>query len=1793
MVKTSRNLIAGVIIMCIVSVAVLTDILRVKECDALSGTLPSPTQVLETSKYGDLASFVGLRIDESDPFKINFVLDTAGNEKYSQEHLNLLVEFFLSAVTLPKEKFWVNLSPYEQDRIIDEKLLDTSSGRLLLEQDYVLKVLSSSLTHPDTNSGKNYWDRIINRNESEKNNISELLRKVWIVPKLAKLSTVNNMVLIDEASLSIESEEDYLKLDNGVTGSVNSVLEDQVNKGEHFALLRSFYKAFVLGLWYKDMMKETLMKDYINNNKVLGIDVNNTVVKERLYQDYLKSNQLGVYNLAKKTDLVRQKRIYSAGGFSLHNASYQAISCSPLQAVEKLNDIGIVDDIEVRLDQLTQEKPIREVAVKKARKARPMLVVTEFENLISDILKSRIFSSHDFEKYLGLLLRFVKNSRGDIAESLYQSDSEDGLVRISYIRWALNADLPLDIRKQYIHESINDFSENVLGINYEVLDLYEKLSHDPGIDLDEQTKKDREKKEDKNKTEEINDQSELDKVLEEINQLEEQEKQKAPNDAKKRVIDFLNNQLAVLQDFFITVFNVIKAFVSSIVILTVYLIVKFLRRLLDVNFGQLGRYAGLSVAVYLFYKSLVKGDVVGLIISVLMVLTNLPKKSMDSEMVFSRESILNQSPFLSALMPQSLTNNKTPDAISIDTNYDLSNAIKYINNAEYDSFKGQTDSFKMKFNKNGFYNNVVPDIGKHINQTDLIKEFQSYMKENELSADIFLKVNYLKSALENKHGMYRLPAPVLNNDYVLIPCGVVSDYSHDSMFLEGEVWIDNVPDDLEKIRFQYAAIPAALLEGELLEPYRKFKEDYAFIFDEGYKGEYDFLKSNMMRDIEIRLKHDNEFKSRLEVKEYDKDVYGTYYYRSALPLETTDNGDILIPLRVMDKKGINFTLSRNYLLVSHDEMPEIKEDKFTVSYLRVNKKFINKNWELFEQYKKDLLALEGFFGTAPSSEVYDPSINNPNIDFEDNDKSHHLKTGTDYDKFDLGPVLGNKIKQWKEAQIPDHLLVEEIKDFVTSYLYYSEGFKDFLSIFFAKGLKAYQKTINSRRGVCYDANKIGFMILKKLGIATKFITGYGVEGYGEIANTRHAYLKYWSKEKERWLVVDMTPKKNSEDERLITTSLKYSEEDTFFSSREVLQSYFKPINKVLSDKFHDYLDPRFINSRFFSIAEEIGHPVTFTVKRPRLGARTLIPTSVVFDSDVLTLPVSTDRGKLVYDNNGSLYLEPVAGEFYDEANVEYLVFSKEEYDKHFVCKDLFRYNKQFFQSGRMIDKSAFADDAVTVPAVEKEIDRILKLKLTDTETIQEITDFITLGFQFTRDVDMGRNLLEKFELSNLGQLIELFYSMAHRVGVPVRKMMEPLREIYKGNNAVDGFDVEDENNKDSEFSYYSEEDARWINHEVKLADGKERETRLQEKLLKDFVRDNQEASRLQTEIDKVIAFLRKNTLLEFELDLDTMLVAYWIQKKADINNYTKVLELKLAVLKATSDYYRESGMLEIDSKLKEVFEKLKESNCEKVLRSLNIKSENVKRNYVVTKDRSGWTRLKYDIDRDHLLKLCLNKSIKSLPLSLYADGQFNIKTHFLHYDRLLDVSIEHNLFDTDLAVIVADYKKVLSVYFASINNDNLISLGDIRELDYNIDDFEYLSSFLERFANISLEINNSSEKSTLSDRAMDKLAKLFSRRALKKEKNYHNTISRFVSDENIDEMKAVRGYEEQKYERNKKSSSAVGGIDLSDSKYTLSSSISIEFDSKIKLDDGFKGFSYEIISNEKVDNSAKLARLLS
>lgn len=65
------------------------------------------------------------------------------------------------------------------------------------------------------------------------------------------------------------------------------------------------------------------------------------------------------------------------------------------------------------------------------------------------------------------------------------------------------------------------------------------------------------------------------------------------------------------------------------------------------------------------------------------------------------------------------------------------------------------------------------------------------------------------------------------------------------------------------------------------------------------------------------------------------------------------------------------------------------------------------------------------------------------------------------------------------------------------------------------------KTYSSKKGICYDISALSASMMRSIGVQTKMITGYPNNKYFN-GVSYHAWNKLYSKDKKRWMIVDIT-----------------------------------------------------------------------------------------------------------------------------------------------------------------------------------------------------------------------------------------------------------------------------------------------------------------------------------------------------------------------------------------------------------------------------------------------------------------------------------------------------------------------------------------------------------------------------------------------------------------------------------------------------------------------------------------------
>lgn len=370
--------------------------------------MPKPGSMVPLSPSFSPALLKGIVIHPDNALKFDFLVDHgegALNLQEKNQEYNKLIKYFLASLTIPDQNQWVNLSPYEKERVIEDNFGKTEMGRDLLAQDYLLKQITSSLMYPESGLGKEFWNKVYARSQQEygATNIPvNTFNKVWIVPDQATIYESGNTAYVTKSHLKVMLDEDYLARQSNSTVETRFIasqttnrttqdiirqiilpeLEREVNEGKNFANLRQIFSAMLLATWYKKSLKESLLgKIYTDKAKVQGVDVMSSLPNrqtgskstildpERIYAQYLEAFKKGVFSYIKDTEMPSGKSIprkYFAGGVQHNYATLtQVVKVNPQQlnqamsiAMPKLDQASVALDQRINIDAAMSKNEI-------------------------------------------------------------------------------------------------------------------------------------------------------------------------------------------------------------------------------------------------------------------------------------------------------------------------------------------------------------------------------------------------------------------------------------------------------------------------------------------------------------------------------------------------------------------------------------------------------------------------------------------------------------------------------------------------------------------------------------------------------------------------------------------------------------------------------------------------------------------------------------------------------------------------------------------------------------------------------------------------------------------------------------------------------------------------------------------------------------------------------------------------------------------------------------------------------------------------------------------------------------------------------------------------------------------------------------------------------------------------------------------------------------------------------------------------------------------------------------------
>jgi len=317
--------------------------------------LPPAGAMVQPSAAFQPVTILGMTIHPENPFKFDFIVNTGDDDLEGsalKAEVQRLINYFFTTLTVPEDQLWVNLSPYEEDRMIAEGLGQTEMGRDMLAQDYLLKQLTASLLYPEEQLGRDFWNKLRRRAREEFGADVppvDTFHKVWIVPDQAAVHVNGSNVFVADTHFTVMLERDYHALyasegmdadalqgrddarqddpamllqDQVMRELVIPAIEREVNQGKIFAPLRQMFHSLILAVWYKRNLKQSfLTRAYADQNKIQGVDLDDPTIKEKIYQQYVEAFERGVFNYIKEDfdaaahDVI--PRQYFSGGLAL------------------------------------------------------------------------------------------------------------------------------------------------------------------------------------------------------------------------------------------------------------------------------------------------------------------------------------------------------------------------------------------------------------------------------------------------------------------------------------------------------------------------------------------------------------------------------------------------------------------------------------------------------------------------------------------------------------------------------------------------------------------------------------------------------------------------------------------------------------------------------------------------------------------------------------------------------------------------------------------------------------------------------------------------------------------------------------------------------------------------------------------------------------------------------------------------------------------------------------------------------------------------------------------------------------------------------------------------------------------------------------------------------------------------------------------------------------------------------------------------------------------------------------
>ncbi len=283
---------------------------------------------------------------------------------------------FTTGLTLPNNKFWVNLNPGQPNRIIDEQLGKTDMGRIMLESDFQMKRDFCNYSNPCANeTGKVFFDILMKRQNEL---VSECMKKFpgeiesamnvgfkattrhWIVPDKIYAYINGSEIYIINSTLNINSvpfsEYSYPVLMNQNSSSISDDCRDElnrsaieygqyykeqedrmilpyvvkdVNQDERYEDLRNVCISLALAQWYKENIgsQADTFQDSIDSSNVTALQSIGLWSPTEIWKRYVSSFKKGEFNCTQNQTVYINGQLMIEFSFSsLGGVNFEGIS---------------------------------------------------------------------------------------------------------------------------------------------------------------------------------------------------------------------------------------------------------------------------------------------------------------------------------------------------------------------------------------------------------------------------------------------------------------------------------------------------------------------------------------------------------------------------------------------------------------------------------------------------------------------------------------------------------------------------------------------------------------------------------------------------------------------------------------------------------------------------------------------------------------------------------------------------------------------------------------------------------------------------------------------------------------------------------------------------------------------------------------------------------------------------------------------------------------------------------------------------------------------------------------------------------------------------------------------------------------------------------------------------------------------------------------------------------------------------------------------------------------------------